>query len=185
MCYWDGKSNLRGELLFYLSHKFKNSYCSEKIQERIDSAFSAEQWALLCRTTEHPSLEMPLKDHLVLPFLGRGASMKSLSMLSSLVLKICTCWGLCQIPGKIVSVIDCSHYRSCLFYTEINPLPVLLAPNALYFLHVPPGEESTSILCCHLEIIKYRNAVMKSLWRRDLTSTVICRRALSFSPVLL
>lgn len=33
VCYWEGRSNLGRELLFYLSHKFKNSYCSGKIQE--------------------------------------------------------------------------------------------------------------------------------------------------------
>lgn len=150
MCYWDGRSNLRRELLFYLSHKLKNSYCSGKIQERIVSALSAEEWTLLHRTTEGtPRLEMPLKDHLVQPFLETGASMRSSSMLSSLVLKICSDEDSTTSLARLYSwliVLTVKHVS----YTEVKPVPVQLVPIALCFLHVLPGEESTSILCCHL-----------------------------------
>lgn len=190
MCYWDGTSNLRRELLFYLSHKLKNSYCSGKIQERIDSALSAEEWTLLHRTTEGtPRLEMPLKDHLVQPFLETGASMRSSSMLSSLVLKICSDEDSTTSLARLYSwliVLTVKHVFLTLRW-NLSQFNLYLLPCvfSMYYLvrRAPPS---------FVAIFKYLSTGMlwwslpePSPWRRDLVPTVLPYRALSSSPVLL
>lgn len=51
-----------------------------------------------------------------------------------------------HIPGEVVTVNVCSHYKKQIFYIKMKPLPVQLVPVAPYLLHVAFCEERASVL---------------------------------------
>lgn len=95
------------------------------------------------RVIEQLSLEVTLKDHPIQPFVGKGAHeiicRPVQPHLGNLQLQ-----GLYHVPGKVITVHDCSHCKKFISYVEMKPLLVKLVPVAPCLLQVK-REPSSSL----------------------------------------